>query len=277
MLRRFATAGLLLLGIRRSAAAQGVIVAPHAVYLNHLTRSASIILYNPGAEPTEVTISLFFGYPVTDSLGHFTLRVPDSAGTNMPSATAWIEAFPHRMILGPLQRQTVRLLARPPENLADGEYWSRIAIAAKAGTVQVKGADSAGIQVGLTLEVRTIIPLLYRKGPLQTGISLTKLAAVRDGDSLDVRAHLQRLGTAAYIGTAQASLVSERGTTVASLQQPVAIYYDADPVFKLGLPPALPPGRYHVRMTLTTERTDIAPELLLRAAPVADSTEVAWP
>ena len=59
-------------------AAQGVVVAPHAVYMDHRTRSGSITLYNPNAEPAEVTISSFFGYPVTDSAGAFLLVQPDS-------------------------------------------------------------------------------------------------------------------------------------------------------------------------------------------------------
>ena len=85
----------------------------------------------------------------------------------MPSAAGWIEAFPRRMTIPPLQRQTIRLLARPPQGLADGEYWSRLIISAKGGSVPVTGIDStSNINVGLTLEVRTIIPLIYRKGKL---------------------------------------------------------------------------------------------------------------
>src|SRR4029450_13037448 len=39
----------------RVAAAQGVLVAPHAIYLDHRTRSGSLTLYNPGADPVEIT------------------------------------------------------------------------------------------------------------------------------------------------------------------------------------------------------------------------------
>ncbi len=105
-------------GFARAAAAQGVLVAPHAVYLDHRTRSGSLTLYNPGAEPVEIAVSFFFGYPVTDSLGHFSIATPDSVQAGMPSAADWIEAFPRRLTLAPLQRQTVRLLARPPQGLA---------------------------------------------------------------------------------------------------------------------------------------------------------------
>jgi P pilus assembly chaperone PapD len=265
---------LLAAGSARAVAAQGVIVAPHAIYLDHRTRSASILLYNPGADPAEVSISLFFAYPVTDSVGHFTLYTPDSTQPSTTSATDWIEAFPRRMTIPPLQRQTIRLLARPPQGLADGEYWSRIMISAKGGTLPVTGADSSNIEIGLSLEVRTIIPLIYRKGQLQTGISISDLRTEVEGDSLLVRARLERQGRAAYIGTARVTLADERGSTVSTFQQPVAVYYDAQPVFALPLAPA---GRYTLHLEVATQRSDIATEQLLRAPVARDSLTVTLP
>lgn len=263
-------------GFSRVAAAQGVLVAPHAVYLDHRTRSASLTLYNPGAEPVEVAVSSFFGYPVTDSLGHFTLVTPDSVVPEMPSAAAWIEAFPRRMTLGPLQRQTVRLLARPPQGLADGEYWSRIMISAKGGTVPLSPTDSSGISIGLDLEVRTILPLIYRKGQLQTGVALASLRAQPEGDSLQVQVRMERQGDAAFVGTARGTLVDERGKAVGKFEQPVAIYYTAEPSFTMPLA-SRTSGRYRLRLELATERSDIAPELLLRTPVIRDSIDVNLP
>ena len=265
---------LLAAGSARAVSAQGVIVAPHAIYLDHRTRSASITLYNPGAKAAEVAISTFFAYPVTDSLGHFTLFTPDSIESAMRSATDWIEAFPRRMTIAPLQRQTIRLLARPPHGLADGEYWSRIMISAKGGALPVSGADSGNIEIGLTLEVRTIIPLIYRKGQLQTGISISGLRSEVEGDSLRVRVRLERQGRSAYIGTARGTLVNEHGTTVSTFEQPIAVYYDAQPVFSL---PVAPAGRYTLRLEVATERSDIATEQLLRAPVARDSLTVTLP
>ena len=265
---------LLAAGSARAVAAQGVIVAPHAVYLDHRTRSGFITLYNPGADAAEVSISSFFAYPVTDSLGHFMLFTPDSTGPATPSATEWIEAFPRRMTIAPLQRQTIRLLARPPQGLADGEYWSRIMITAKGGALPVSGADSSNIEIGLSLEVRTIIPLIYRKGQLQTGISVSGLRAEVVGDSLQVHVRLERQGRAAYLGTARGTLVSEHGAVVGSFQQPIAVYYDAQPVIMLPRPPA---GQYALHFEVTTERSDIASEQLLRSPAVRDSLTVTAP
>lgn len=276
MLRRILPTLVLLTMLARPLPAQGVVVAPHAIYVDHRTRSASITLYNPGADPTEVSVGFLFGYPVTDSVGNFTLFEPDSVSPEMPAANAWIEAFPRRVTIPPLQRQTVRLLARPPAGLADGEYWARVVITAKGGIVPVSGADSSQIQIGLSLEVRTIIPLTYRKGVLQTGITISRLETSPAADSLAIRARLVRQGTSAYIGTARGALLNSGGKTVATFSEPIAVYYDAAPGFSLAIA-GLPAGQYRLRMELASERPDIPPELLLRAPVVRDSIEIRLP
>jgi P pilus assembly protein, chaperone PapD len=259
--------------------AQGVLVAPHAVVIDHRTRSGSLSLYNPGDQPSEVSISTFFGYPVTDSAGEFDLRTVERPEASMPSAVGWVEAFPKRMVLQPKERQTVRLLARPPAGLRDGEYWARLVVTARAGSVPVTGVDdSSGITVGLNLEVRTVLPLQYRKGPVATSVRASSLKADVKGDSLAVRLSLVRQGTAAFIGTVRGALADSTGRTVAAFSSPVAVYYEVEPRFAAALPGGrLPQGRYRLRVEVTTEREDLPPETLLAARPVRDSLELNLP
>jgi P pilus assembly chaperone PapD len=261
------------------AAPQGVLVAPHAVVIDHRTRSGSLSLYNPGDEAAEVSLSTFFGYPVTDSAGEFDLRTVERPDATMPSAAGWLEAFPKRMVLQPKERQTVRLLARPPAALPDGEYWARLVVAAKGGTVPVSGVgDSSGISVGLNLEVRTVLPLQYRKGSVATSVRASGLTAGVERDSLAVRLRLNRQGTAAYIGTVRGALADSAGRTVATFSGPVAVYFDVEPRFTAPLPGGrLRPGRYRLRVEVTTEREDLAPETILAARPVRDSLELHLP
>lgn len=262
-----------------SALAQGVLVAPHAIVIDHRTRSGSLSLYNPGDGPAEVTLSTFFGYPVTDSTGEFELRTVEQPDPSAPSAAGWVEAFPKRMLLAPKERQTVRLLARPPARLPDGEYWARLVVAAKGGTVPVTGVDdSNGLTVGLNLEVRTVLPLQYRKGAVATSVRLSRLAAAAaEGDSLAVRMRLERMGTAAFIGTVRGVLTDSAGRTVTTFASPVAVYYDMEPRLTAALPGALRAGAYRLRVEVVAEREDLAPEVVLPARPVRDSLEVRLP
>jgi P pilus assembly chaperone PapD len=259
------------------ARAQGVLVAPQAVFVDHRTRSGAIELYNPGTEPAEVSVSALFGYPVTDSLGRTTLYTTTAPDSSAPSAAAWVSAFPRRLTLAPRQRQTVRLLVRPPQNLPDGEYWTRLVVQAKGGRVEVAGpAEDSGIQVGLTLEVRTIIALLYRKGAVSTGVALSGVRAELDGDSLAVRARLERTGNAAYLGQVHGTLTDASGRTVKAFDVPTAVYYALEPRYALAVDD-LAPGRYTLELRVATDREDVTGGALLTSAAVREAVTVTVP
>src|SRR5438093_10176865 len=86
-----------------SLAAQGVMVAPHAVFIDHTQRSGSVLLYNPGTQAVEVTISTIFGYPTTDSTGG--IRLDTLPADSATSALAWIQSLPLRRREGALDWQ----------------------------------------------------------------------------------------------------------------------------------------------------------------------------
>jgi len=285
MIRPIGLAGLLALA-GAPLIAQGVMVAPHAVFIDHNQRSGSVLLYNPGTEPVEVAISTIFGYPITDSIGRIQLDTLMADSTN--SALGWIQAFPRRLTVGPRERQTVRLLARPPVGLADGEYWLRLRIAAQAGSVPITGvADTTAIQVGLKLEVRTIIGVNYRKGPVMTGVSLSNLRARVVGDSVITRARIERRGNAAFIGMIRETLVDSTGAVraqrvgdslVTSYQSPIGVYFTMEPRLASAIPaPRLPRGRYWLRYEVVAEREDLDPKVVLKAPAVRDSVQLIVP
>jgi len=269
-----------------SVCAQGVMVAPHAVFIDHNQRSGSVLLYNPGTEPVEVTISTIFGYPITDSIGRIQLDTLMADSTN--SALGWIQAFPRRLTVGPRERQTVRLLARPPVGLADGEYWLRLRIAAQAGSVPITGvSDTTAIQVGLKLEVRTIIGVNYRKGAVMTGVALSNVRAQLVGDSVITRARIERRGNAAFIGVIRETLLDSTGAVraqrvgdslVTSYQSPIGVYFTMEPRLASAIPaPGLPQGRYWLRYEVVAEREDLDPKVVLKAPAVRDSVQLIVP
>jgi len=182
----------------------------------------------------------------------------------------------------------VRLLARPPIGLADGEYWLRLIIAAQAGRVPITGVgDTTAIQVGLTLEVRTIIGVNYRKGPVRTGVTLSNLRAQIVGDSLVTRAKIERQGNAAFVGMIRETLVDSLGavhplqvgdSVVRAYQSPVGVYYRMEPRLATAVArPALARGRYWLRYEVVAEREDLDPKVVLKAPPVRDSVQVVVP
>ncbi len=259
------------------AGAQAILVAPQGVVLSNRERSGSIELYNPSARASEITIRAVYGHPTTTPAGDLTLEIVEHTDSTMPSAAGFVDAFPRRLILLPNQRQTVRLLARPPVGLPDGEYWARLIIAAKDAELPATSAsDSTSVSVGLTLEVRTIIAVNYRNGAQQTGVQLGVLSAVTEGDSLVIRAPMQRTGTAAWIGLTTVKLHAADGRTIASHTMQTAVYQSISPRFAFDRR-TLEPGQYRISIDLSTDRPDVTQSTLLRSPPQHAETTVTLP
>ena len=105
---------LLAFAVPLSGGAQAILVAPQSVVLSSRERMGTVELYNPSSRAAEVTIHAVYGHPTTTVDGDLTLAIVEQPDSTQPSAAGFVEAFPRRLILSPNQRQTVRLLARPP-------------------------------------------------------------------------------------------------------------------------------------------------------------------
>src|SRR5206468_495908 len=147
----------------------------------------------------------------------------------------------------------------------------------RGGQAPVTGVtDTAAVKVGLTLEVRTIIGVYYRQGAVRTGVAMSNLRTALAGDSLVVRSRLVQQGNAAYIGTVQGVLTDPTGATRGEFKVPIGVYYTMEPRYAMRIG-ALTPGRYWLKVKLTTEREDLGPEVLLPSAVARDSVEVGIP
>jgi len=251
------------------AAIEAVWVSPTAVFMDDASRNAQVTLGNSSDVPEEVTIELRFGFLDTDSLGTPFIRLIDDPGPEFPSAARWVGLFPQRARLEPGEKRVVRLFARPPADLPDGEYWSRLVVTSRRAASPVAAGDTAA-HAGVTLEIRLVTSVIFRKGAVQTGITLGDLTATAHGDSLVVRAGMDRVGNAAYLGTGYFDLLDGTGATVRQWSSPLAVYYPINRRFVFPLD-SLAPGDYVLRMRAEAVRPDIEEGRVLSAAPVADS------
>lgn len=251
---------------------QAIYVSPTAVFLDPQTRDAQIIIGNAGDKAEEATIELRYGFPDADSAGTPYVRFVEDPGPEFWSAADWIRPFPQRVRLEPGTEQVVRLLARPPADLPDGEYWTRMIITGRGATLNIPTADTA-VRVGVNLEIRLVTSVTYRKGRVTTGIALRGLTAEAEGDSLAVWASLAREGNAAYHGTADIELVTLRGVSVQRWSMPLSVHFPMRRRF--AFPTGhLEPGDYRVRFRLRAERPDLPADRVLPARTVADSIVV---
>ncbi len=258
--------------------ARSIVVAPTAIYIKASDPTASLTLFNPSGAPEEVTIDAVFGYPATDAEG--TLRlVIDEDSEDPASAAGWIRAFPARVVVPAGGRQVVRLLVEPPAGVPDGEYWARLVVTSRAAVAPGgdAGPEEAGVRIGLDLEVRTLVPLTFRKGPVETGLRLDELAPEITGDTLRLRPRLVREGNAAWIGLLTLELIDGEGAVLERWTEQVAAYREYERALAYPVS-GLPPGDYRLRVRLATEdRTDVPADHRLPSAPLERTVVVARP
>lgn len=253
--------------------ADAILVSPHALFIRHEQGTGEMYLINQGDEAEEVDIEFQFGYPATDSLGGIGIRLLPNPPADAPSAAEWIRAFPRRARVEPGQRQRVRIRATPPADLPDGEYWSRIIVTSREAQQPVTVASDTTVRAGVTLELRTITSLAYRKGTVHTDVSLDEFRAAVDGDSLEVWVGLTRGGNAAFLGSVLLELLDNGGAVVRSWPTPVAVYYAVRRRFAFDLRD-IPHGSYRVRLLVSTARGDIDQRYVLPADPIERLADV---
>jgi hypothetical protein len=249
-----------------------IYVSPTTVFMDERSRETQVLVGNSGDAPEEATIELRFGFPDADSAGTPYVRFVDDPGPEFPSAAEWIRPFPLRMRLEPRTQQVVRLLARPPADLPDGEYWTRMIVTGRGAYAQLQSGDTA-LRAGVSLEIRLVTSVTYRKGRLSTRAVIRSVAAEAEGDSLAIWASLAREGNAAYLGTADVELINAAGRIVNRWSTGLAIYYPMRRRFAYPIP-GLAPGDYVVRFRLRSQRRDLPSERVLSAPTVVDSVAV---
>jgi hypothetical protein len=257
------TSLLLIAGLTTEAVA--IVVAPTAIYLTADDRAAVIQLYNPSTKPEEVSVEAMFGYPTTDEEGRIGLRMTEDRDPR--SAADWIQVLPRRLVVPPGERRAVRLLADPPLELRDGEYWTRLIFTSRGQSVPVTGADTATVTIGLGLEVRTVIALTYRQGEVDTGLRVREFEPRIEGDSLVMRPEFLRAGEGAYIGRMELTLIDTAGVPVRSWEEQLAVYRDYRRHYAYDVED-VPRGEYRLLLHVDTDREDVPETARLPADPV---------
>jgi len=260
------------LGAPGSAGA-GTLVYPHALFTSDQEPSAVFFVQNSGQVPAEVEVSLSFGYPASDSLGDVHIKLIENPAPTDPSAVAWVRALPRRMLIQPGELQAVRVLAQPPSDLAPGEYWCRVLVTARDVRPPRMQQVSGEIQVGLQLETRTIISLSHRRGAVTTGARLNAFRATSTDGAVVADLDLERFGNAAYLGQVKLDLCDEQGALAGHWDRVIAVYYTLRRTLRCPVA-GLQPGRYVLRVSITTDRQDIPQEHVIAAGPLEASAEV---
>lgn len=250
------------------AAAQ-VVVAPKLVNVSDQERFASVFVENRTNRPQEVSLEFKFGYPVTDSLGSVSMKYGDRQAADSLDIGKHITPYPRKFLLPPGQRQRVRLALRPPDDLPDGMYWSRLAFTASQFEQDAPPPNQAAVETKIRYRFRQVISVFYRHGSLETGVRFRKMRSSRDRDNIYITSRVERIGNAPYLGTASLEVVNDStGTVVTAQENKAAVYFDMTHRFAVPRPD-LTDGTYRAKVTYETRRKDVASSDLVPADPTS--------
>ncbi len=253
----------LLLLISLTSVDASIIVAPTSAILGDRERTTTLELHNPTTDPVEVSVALAFGFPVSDSLGEITVPVEDSNITDPQSVVGWIRAFPRQVIVPPLSKQALRLMARPPADLPEGEYWGRLIVTSRPVSEPSVSTDEGAITTELRMVTMTSMTVKYRRGDPSAGLALRNVKTIRDTSEVRLLLDLVATGSASYVGVLTAIARDADGRQLDRQEINLAVYRQL--TRRVIFPTSqLTAAIASVDISISTDgRTDIDPRLMI--------------
>ncbi len=198
-----------------------LLVAPTRIVLDG-RKGAEVVLNNIGEEPAVYRVSVEFRRMENDG------SLDDVAEPTAADKTAedMIVYAPRRVTLAPHEPQSIRIAARPPQGLPDGEYRIHLLFRAipPANPVEKLAGDAEkGLRFQLTPVYGVTIPVIVRLGNLQAtaGIANVQRATGRDGKPV-VSVDLSRSGTRSTFG--EVRVLKPGVKDPVAVQKAVAVY-----------------------------------------------------
>jgi len=208
-----AAASLLAIPTAASAGVGDLLVAPTRLVLDG-RKGAEIILNNIGDEPATYRVSVEF-LRMNEQGGLVEVTSPTDADRKIEDMIVYA---PRKVTLAPHEPQAIRIAARAPQGMPDGEYRAHMlfrAIPPATPVTQAAGEQVKGVQFKLTPIYGVTIPVIVRLGNLQAtaGIADVKLEQKKGAAFVDL--DLVRNGSRSTYG--------EVRVLKAGLKDPIAI------------------------------------------------------
>jgi P pilus assembly chaperone PapD len=197
-----------------------LLVAPTRIILDG-RRGTEIVLNNIGDEPATYRISVEFRRMNLDgTLADVTEPTPQEK-----AAADMIIYAPRRVTLAPRQPQSIRIAARPPQGLPDGEYRVHLLFRAIPPPNPVVPASSEPVK-GLHLQLIPIygvtIPVIVRLGNLQATAGISDVRLEKKDGKEAVGLELSRSGSRSTFGDVRVFKAGIKDPI--AIQKAVAVY-----------------------------------------------------
>jgi P pilus assembly chaperone PapD len=197
-----------------------LLVAPTRIILDG-RRGTEIVLNNVGDAPATYRISVEFRRMTADGQ---LVDVSEPSAQEKAAADMIVYA-PRRVTLAPHEPQSIRIAARPPQGIPDGEYRVHLLFRAIPPAIPVVAA-SAETPKGLHLQLIPIygvtIPVIVRLGNLQATAGIANVELEKRDDKPAIGLDLSRSGTRSTFGEVRVYKAGVKDPI--AVQRAVAVY-----------------------------------------------------
>lgn len=207
-------------GTLSSAGVGDLLVAPTRIVLDG-RRGTEIVLNNVGDEPATYRISVEFRRMTQDGM---LADVTDPTPQEKAAADMIVYA-PRRVTLAPHEPQSIRIAARPPQGLPDGEYRVHLLFRAIPPATPVAANNGEPVK-GLHLQLIPIygvtIPVIVRLGNLQVSAGISNVELEKKDGKPEIGLDLSRSGTRSTFG--EVMVLKPGVKDPIAIQKAVAVY-----------------------------------------------------
>ena len=198
-----------------------LLVAPTRIVLDG-RKGAEIVLNNIGEEPATYRVSVEFRRMKPDGSLE---DVSDPTAKDKTAADMIIYA-PRRVTLAPHEPQAIRIAARPPQGLPDGEYRVHMLFRAIPPATPVVKASAPTGEKGLRFQLTPIygvtIPVIVRLGNLEATAGIANVQLEKKDGGQSVALDLTRSGSRSTFGEVRVLKAGVKDPI--AIQKAVAVY-----------------------------------------------------
>ena len=236
-------------------------------------RSQEVILTNPTSQRVEVSTDLGFKLIQSDSLGRITLSEEAQPEGAARSCKGWLKIFPRKFTLAPGESRSARVLILPPDSIPDGEYWGRAIFSSLPADDNPAGDLDSGniIRTKLRMQITLDIPVIFRKGTMQTGIAVEGVALKDIGEGTLALIDVKRLGNCAYRGTLAAVLRGADGSVIKRVEDQFTTEFALREALRF---PKLAPGSYSLDVEAVSTKKGGANDAVISAPTVKKTYDI---
>ncbi len=181
------------LGLQITSAHAQLLISPTRVVLDERQRSSKVILINPTAETRTYRLKWLQKKANPDG-GYINLTEEETE--TFAIASSMLRISPKQVTLAPNEKQVVKILARRPKNLADGEYRSHLAFVPLPKKKKKEEDSAAGASIKLEVLMSFNIPVILRQGKPDSTVTVEGVEIFQDTEKqhADLFLNLSRVG-----------------------------------------------------------------------------------